>query len=335
MTTQPNPERVWALISGYQKTAALRAAVDLHVFTAIGEGASTAEAIAAKCNASQRGIRILCDYLTIETLLDKQEGNYRLTPTSAVFLDEKSPQYMGGMLNFLNSARVMEAAADLTQIVRRGSTTLGEGGLAVNDAAEWVAFAKHMTPMAAPQAQFIAEFVANQGKPSRVLDIAAGHGLYGIAFAKRLPEASVVAQDWPNVLAVAEENARAAGVADRYKLLPGSAFEVDFGKGFDVVLLTNFLHHLDEAACIAFLRKVRTALNDGGRLVTLEFVPNEDRISPPVAAAFSLTMLQNTPSGDAYSAAELKRMLDAAGFGSHQVAQVPQSAQSIVLSHAT
>jgi len=76
----------------------------------------------------------------------------------------------------------------------------------------------------------------------------------------------------------------------------------------------NFLHHFDMATCEALLRKVRAALADSGRALTLEFVPNEDRISPPEAAGFSMMMLGGTPSGDAYTFAELERMFSNAGF---------------------
>ena len=332
MLSEPDPEHIRSLITSFQKTAALRAAVDLGVFTAIGEGAFSVEAIAAKCQASPRGIRILCDYLTIEGLLSKENRCYQLSRDSAAFLDERSPHYMGGMLKFLNTPRLLEAAANLTETVRKGTTSTGEG-FSGDEADEWVAFARHMQPMAAGPAQFIAQLIVSRQPPKRVLDIAAGHGLYGIAVASLAPEAVIVAQDWPKVLAVAAENARSAGVADRHRLLPGSAFDVDFGAGFDLVLLTNFLHHFDEPTCVSFLCKVRAALDSGGRLVTLEFIPNEDRVTPPRSASFAMSMLLQTPAGDAYTESDLFRMLDAAGFTSHQVVEVPKSPQKVVVSY--
>ena len=196
MPTEPNPEHIRALMMGYQKTAALRAAVDLHVFTAIGSGATNVEAIATQCQASRRGIRILCDFLVIEGLLTKENQTYSLTPDSAAFLDERSPQYMGGMLQFLHAPRFWQAAIHLTETVRTGHTALGEG-IAGDEAEEWVAFARHMQPMAKGPSQFIGQLVVAEEKPKRVLDIAAGHGLYGIAIAARVPDAEVVAQDWP------------------------------------------------------------------------------------------------------------------------------------------
>ena len=84
----------------------------------------------------------------------------------------------------------------------------------------------------------------------RVLDIAAGHGLFGIEIAKANPKAEIVALDWENVLTVAKENAAAAGVSDRYQTIVGSAFDVD--RNYDLGLLTNFLHHFDTPTCEAY-----------------------------------------------------------------------------------
>src|SRR5262249_59485696 len=123
----------------------------------------------------------------------------------------------------------------------------------------------------------------------------------GIAVARHCPEAAVSALDWANVLGGASESARAAGVADRLTLLPGSAFEVDWGGPYDVVLLTNFLHHFDLPTCEQLARKAYAALAPGGRAITLEFIPDADRVSPPATAVFPLTMLAPTARGRAYT----------------------------------
>jgi ubiquinone/menaquinone biosynthesis C-methylase UbiE len=165
----------------------------------------------------------------------------------------------------------------------------------------------------------------------RVLDIAAGLGLFGIAVALANPNATVIAQDWENVLAVARENAEKSGVANRLRLLSGSAFEVDFGAGLDLVLMPNFLHHFDPATCVALLRKVHDALVPGGRVAIVEFVPDESRVTPAIPAAFSLKMLAHTPGGDAYTYAELDRMCRDAGFTATEVKPLPPMPQSLVL----
>lgn len=330
----PTPEFILNTLNAYQRTAALRAAIELDVFTGIGEGAVTAKALAERCQASERGTRILCDYLVVVGLLTKDGNRYGLTPDAALFLDRRSPACVASAVKFLNSPMLTDGFKDVAGAVRKGGTVMSPDGTVVPENPLWVEFARSMAPVAAPTAEDIAELIgAASGGKWRVLDIAAGHGLFGIAIARRNPEAEIVALDWANVLAVAQGNAQTAGVAGRFRTLPGSAFEVDCGSGYDLVLLTNILHHFDIPTCEAMLRKVRQALNAGGRAVALEFVPNEDRVSPPVPAAFSMMMLGTTPSGDAYTFSEYDQMFRNAGFSRSELHQLPRSPERVVISY--
>ena len=330
---QPNPALLFQTINAYQRTEALKAAIELEVFTAIGEGKTTPQAIAERSDAAERGIRILCDFLCIMGFLNKAGLEYSLTPDSAMFLDKKSPAYMGGATKFMLSPTLTAGFKDFAAAVRKGGVTASPEGTIAPDHPVWVDFARAMAPMMALPAELMARLVDPEANQKlKILDIAAGHGLYGIAFAKKNPNAEVVALDWTNVLEVAKENARNAGVADRYSTIAGSAFDVDYGEGYDLVLLTNFLHHFDPPTCETLLRKVYAALADGGRAVTLEFVPNEDRITPPEAASFSVMMLGSTPAGDAYTFSELERMMKAAGFSSSEIHPLPPSIQQAVIS---
>ena len=329
---QPTPALFFDTLNGYQRTQALKAGIDLELFTAIAEGKTSPKQIAERCGASERGTRILCDFLTIVGFLTKQDGQYGLTPDSAMFLDKRSPAYMGTVSEFILSSHIKDKFDHLTEAVKRGGAVSDEA-LEPNHPM-WVKFARAMQPMMALPAKLVAELAdPTKDRPLRVLDIAAGHGLYGIAFAQQNPQAQVTAVDWPKVLEVAKENAQAAGVGDRYHTNPGSAFDVDYGTGYDIVLLTNFLHHFDVATCEMLLRKVHSALAEGGRAVTLEFVPNEDRITPPQAAAFSMQMLGGTPSGDAYTFAELEQMFRNAGFTRSELHELPPTIERVIVSH--
>jgi 2-polyprenyl-3-methyl-5-hydroxy-6-metoxy-1,4-benzoquinol methylase len=310
---QPTPERFFNAMNAHQQTEALKTAVDLEVFTAIAEGNTTAATIAKRCQAAERGVRTLCDFLTIHGFLTKNGTQYGLAPDAALFLDRRSPAYIGGAMDFMLSPRSREAFSKLTDVVRHGGTVMGEGST-VAENPEWVTFARAMMPLMRMPAQMMAAELRRGGEARKVLDIAAGHGIYGISVAKENPEAQVYAADWKNVLEVAKANAQAMGVADRYNLIPGSAFETDFGSGYDLVLIPNFLHHFDVPTCTTFMKKVRAALKPGGRAAVLEFIPNADRVTPPTAAAFSMIMLVNTPSGDAYTFAEIESIGKNAGF---------------------
>jgi 2-polyprenyl-3-methyl-5-hydroxy-6-metoxy-1,4-benzoquinol methylase len=312
--TMPSPEAIFDTLFAYQQSAALKSALDLDLFTAVAEGANTAAAIATHCAASERGVRILCDYLTTLGLLEKTGNNYQLPPASAAFLSKRSPAYMGTMARFLLMPGVRSNFDDLTGAVRRGGVQ-SSGNTVSDENPIWVEFAQSMVPMMVPAAHAIADLIgASSAESMKVLDIAASHGVFGITIAQRNRRAEVVAVDWKPVLAVAEENARAANVADRFRTLAGDAFKVDFGTGFDVALVTNFLHHFDAPTCTNFLKKIHGSLKAGGRVVILEMVPNADRVTPVVAARFALTMLGGTLAGDAYTFDELRDQLQSAGF---------------------
>lgn len=328
----PSPELFFETINAYQRTAAMKAALELDVFTALGEDLRTAHELSMRCGTSERGMRILCDYLVILGFLGKSERNYHLTRDSALFLDRNSAAYMGGATEFMLSPMLTSGFDDLTAAIRKGGTIIPEGGTVAPENPVWVKFARAMAPMIAMPAGELARLIGEE-EQLKVLDIAAGHGLFGIAVARHNTNSKVVAVDWPNVLEVAKENARSAGVADRYDVIEGSAFDVDYGDGYDVVLLTNFLHHFDVETCETLLRKVQASLSDGGRALTLEFVPNEDRVSPSVAASFSMMMLGSTPSGDAYTFAEFDRMFKNAGFKSSELRELPGSPQKLIISH--
>jgi ubiquinone/menaquinone biosynthesis C-methylase UbiE len=334
-TPQPNPARIFDTLNAYQQTAALRAAIDLDIFTTVGEGYTSATALAEKCGASARGARILCDYLVIDGFLTKQEANYGLTPESALFLDRRSSAYLGCVSKFLGSPGLVDGFKDLAGAVRRGGTTMSQEGTVSDNNPIWVEFARSMPPLVAAAADDIARTLhADSDRPIRVLDMAAGHGLFGIAIAKLNPNAQVVAQDWENVLKVARDNAKKARVEDRFTTLPGSAFDADLGGDYDVILLTNFLHHFSPKKNETLLKKVRAALKPGGRAAALEFVPNEDRISPPLPAKFSMMMLGSTAEGDAYTYRELERMFLNADFSRCELHPVANSLQQLVIARA-
>ena len=330
--TQPSPELFFETINAYQRTAALKTAIELELFTAIGEGATTAADIARRVQAAERGVRILCDYLVVTGFLTKDGNRYGLTPDSAMFLDRRSRAYLGGTVGFLGAPAITSSFEHLTASVRKGGTAQSAEGSMAPDHPMWVDFARSMMPMMALPAELMAKLLgADTGDRWKVLDIAASHGVFGLTMARHNPNAEIVAVDWANVLEVAKENAKAAGAAERYRTLPGSAFDVDFGGGYDLVLLTNLLHHFDAPTCEQLLRKVHAALKPGGRAVVLEFVPNPDRVSPPIPASFALIMLAGTPAGDSYTFSEYQQMFRNAGFASSELHPLPPTLQHLVV----
>ena len=327
----PSPELFFDGVRAFHTTAALKAAVGLDLFTHIAAGAGTPEALAEATGAAPRGLRILCDFLTVAAFVDKRDGRYQLTPSSAAFLDRRSPAYLGAIIDFLASPDMLRLFLDDPAAFVRNGGAVGSGTVGPDDGI-WVKFARAMAPFMAPTARATAEILdAEDPRDLHVLDIAAGHGLYGLELALRRPGTRVTAVDWAGVLEVAAENYRAKGIADRLQRQPGSAFEVDLGTGYDLALLTAFLHHFDEATCVRLLEKVHAALRPGGRAAATEFVPDEGRVSPPMPASFSFIMLATTPAGDAYTEAELDRMFRQAGFAATHSRKLLPSALTLIV----
>jgi O-methyltransferase domain/Dimerisation domain len=322
-TASPNPLRIFEMLGAFRRTAAIKTAIELDLFTAIGEGAATASKLARSRSVSERGVRKLCDYLTVLGFLRKNGDAYSLSSDAAAFLDRRSPTYLGAPASeALAGQAVVAAYSTLTEAVRRGETNLTGGGTLAPEHPMWVAFAQAMAVPGMLLAGLLADCLAEPvDRPIRVLDIAGGHGLYGIEFAKRNPRVEVFAVDWPQVLAVAGRNAANAGVLHRFHPIPGDALSVDFGAEYCLALITNFLPDL--GATEGLLKRIRSSLVQGGRVALFELMLNDDGISPPAAVDLNLALLATTQSGETRTAAQLTEALTRAGFDRVEIRELP------------
>lgn len=305
---------VYDISLSYQKTAALNAAIKLDIFTNIGKRCLSAEQIADVTGGSLRGVRILCDFLCVIGLLKKNTNLYNLSVDAKRFLDRSSPHCLADVIDYLAAPEIVSLIMnDPTSYVIRG----GASGLTnlSPDNPVWVRFAQAMVPSASVTAKRTVAYIASKSMhPRKVLDIAAGHGLFGIEVANTISDASVMAIDWANVLEVAKKNAALAGLADRYKTTSDNAFEVDWGDNHDLILLPNILHHFDQNGCVRLLCKAKESLSIDGSVFVIDIMPNPDRVSPPEQAAFAYHMLATNSDGDAYTCAEYETMAGAAGL---------------------
>ena len=304
--TGPNPNWLLDEFRAFERSLALRSAIEMDLFTRIGEGANTIRALAVVTRASERGLQALCDDLTVQGHLSKRGSRYSLTLNSRLYLTTASPAYFGAAVKFFASDATVAAFCRLRQTVEQGA---GSADL------DWVEYARSMAPLARPVAQFAATALkVSSAGPIQVLDLAAGHGLFGLAIAAQNSSAEIFAVDSPQVLEIAIANARRAGVAKRYHPIPGDAFKTGFGGPYDLVLVANFAHHFDQAANIRLFRKARAALKPAGRIALIDWILNADRVSPSPDATFALTLLATSVRGAVYTFKEYSNMLRAAGF---------------------
>jgi len=328
MTGKISNNLVYDISLSYQKTAAMTAAIKLDLFTIIGDNCLTAGQISDAAGSSLRGIRILCDFLCVIGLLEKNGVVYRLSADARMFLDRKSPYCLADITDFLAAPETVSLVMNdpASYVLKGGATGLSNIS---PDNPVWLKFALAMVPFASVTAKRTAAYISNRGmQPRRVLDIAAGHGLFGIAVANVIETASITAIDFSNVLEIARRNADSAGLHDRYGTINGNVFEVEWDGKYDLILLPDILHHFDMNKCICLLNKSKESLSAGGAVFVIDIMPNSDRISSPEQAAFAFLMLATTPDGDAYSCDDYGTMAKQAGLtlaGSIQLLPTPHT----------
>lgn len=318
------PERIMQIAWGYGPPLILEAAVRHRVFDVLDKGPATVDQVSGQTGASVRGLRILMNALIgLELLTRDSQGRYALTPESARYLVRGKPDYRGGM-SLHTSTQLLPKWMQLTEIVRTGKPA-GAVNREETGAAFFQQFVEELFPLGYATAQKLADVlgVGDAKKPMRVLDLAAGSGVWGIAFAEKSPQVRVTAVDWPGVLPVTRRVAERRGVVDRFEFVGGDLLQADFGSGHDIAILGNILHSEGEARSRALLAKTFAALAPRGTAVVAEFLVNDDRTGPAAGLLFSVNMLVNTDDGDTFSFDEISRWLQEAGFRNSRTVEVP------------
>jgi len=318
------PERIMQFAWGYVPTLILEAAIRHRVFDVLDAGPKTLKETAAATGASERGLRAIMNALVGLNFLVKTDGQrYALTPESEAFLVSTKPAFHGGLLKHA-SGRMIPQFLHLNDVVDTGKPPVsvnqeGAGSVFFQD------FVVDIFPTSYPSAQVLGKHLAldKSVAPVRVLDLAAGSGVWGIALAQSSERVTVTAVDWVDVLPVTRKTVTRFGLTDRFAFVAGDLLTADFGRDHDVATLGGILHSEGEARSRILLRKVFEALAPGGTIAIAEFLVNEDRTGPVGSLLFAATMLVNTDNGDTYSFGEIRGWLMEAGFTDARLLEAP------------
>jgi hypothetical protein len=325
------PEKIQQLAWGYAPPLIIEAALHHGVFDLLDGGSKTVEEVATRSGASVRGLRAVMNALAGLQLLTKDAaGRFGLTADSAAFLVGGKPGFLGGLIRHTSTQLVPKWLA-LSKVVRTGKPAASvnrekAGAEFFHD------FVEDIFPMSYPSAQRLAEAleIAAAKKPVRVLDLAAGSGVWGIALAQKSPRVTVTAVDWPGVLDVTRKVAVRLGVAGQFSFVAGDLASADFGRGHNIATLGHILHSEGEQRGRALLKKTFDALAPGGTIAIAEFLVDDARTGPPVALIFAVNMLINTDEGDTWSFGEISGWLREAGFRDPRTVDAPGPAPLIL-----
>ena len=312
---QVTPERLMELSFAYAPPLIISAAAGNKVFDALENGAKTAEEVAKKTGASPRALRILMNALVGLDLLRKdRRRRYSLTPESAAFLISERPGSHAGFFGTI-APQLISRWLRLTDIVREGRPAV-----AVNLETEGTEFfsqlVENIIPMSYPAAQKLGDHlkIAKTKNEIRVLDLAAGSGIWGIALAQKSPRVRVSAVDWAGMIPTTKRITEKFGVHDRFNFVEGDLSQANFGTGYDVAILGHILHSEGEKRSRELLKKTFRALKPGGVIAIAEWLVNNERTEPTHALMFAVQMLVNSEKGDTFSFNEIKNWLEDAGF---------------------
>lgn len=317
------PERIMQFAWGYAPPLIIESAIRHKVFDALDAGPKTLEETAAATGGSQRGLKAIMNALVGFGLLAKNGSQYELTPESATFLVTTKPTFFGGMIAH-TSKQLIPHWLHLNEVVATGKpdTSVNQEG---DGSAFFQELVSNIFPMSYGPAKALAAHMnfGDSGAPVRLLDLAAGSGVWGIAVAQSSPRVQVTAVDWPGVLPITEKTVAKFGLSDRYSFVGGDLDSADFGTGHNLATLGHILHSEGVERSKKLLRKVYDALAPGGTIAIAEFLVNDDRTGPPMGLIFAVNMLVNTDHGDTFSFHEIAEWLREAGFKDARQLEAP------------
>jgi len=297
------------ILRGFQESRLLLTAIELDVFTAVGTGATALQA-ARRMKTDARATGMLLNALVAMGALEKSDGVYLNTAETRRYLVAGSPDNARPAL--MHTVNMWRAWNTLTESVRAGAAVLPPG--VDRQEEEWTeAFIAAMHRNAESAAEQLVRAVGAAGV-RRLLDIGGGSGAYAIAFARANPELRAEVLDLPRVVRIAQRHIDAARLTDRVTTRIGDLRTEEFGRGYDLILLSAICHMLGPEENQDLLRRCHRALATGGRLVIRDFILEPGKTAPKPAALFALNMLVATRSGSTYTEGEYRAWLAAAGF---------------------
>jgi len=312
------PDELNQKIRGFQASRVILSAVELDIFSAVGQGGSSVD-IAGKLSTDPRATEMILNALVSLGLLKKKEDIYHNTPVSSRYLVEGAPDDSRASLT--HTVQLWNRWSTLTECIKKGTSVTYKEMVDRGD--EWtVPFIAAMHKSATMRAPLVLRTVGLDGV-KKMLDVGGGSGAYSIAAARANESLHAEVFDLPTVIPITQGHIEEAGLSDRVTTRAGDMRKDDLGSGFDLVFISAICHMNSPQENIELLEKSFKALAKGGKVVIHDFVLNDDKTSPPTAALFALNMLVGTREGSSYSEEEYTDWLKKTGFQEIKTLRLP------------
>lgn len=324
-----NQETIMGMVRGFQPACVIIAAAELDLFTLLQRRPMSAASLAKRTNGDLRALVILLDVLTAMGFL-KRSGDrdpiYSVPTAAAAVLAEGGSGCMLGMVRHLGNC--LRRWSELAHVVQCGKPARRRASIR-GASEDLTAFIRAMHEISAPMAD---PLVGTLGKVNftHLLDLGGASGTWTIAFLKRNPSARATIMDQPDVIPLAKQRMRRAGLSKRVQFCAGDFMRGALPRGADLAWVSAIVHQNSRTQNRRLFAKVFKALVPGGRIMIRDIVMNPSRTSPEAGAFFAVNMLVNTPGGGTFTFAELADDLASAGFTHIRLLRRGQAMDSIV-----
>ncbi|WP_447598763.1 methyltransferase [Nitrospira sp. Nam80] len=302
-------ERFREAITAYRLPRVIVSALELDLFTAVGTESWSIADLAKALRASERGLDILCRNLAACGLLTKRGQLYRNSTFAVIELNRAHPRCRAAYIDLLK-----DQWSDWSRLTDQVRT-----GLPVDhEKPEECDYRRRFTWAMHHRSVDVAARVAAQvslRKVKSLLDLGGGPGTYALAFLKKNPTLSATVCDRPAALDVAREVAAIEKAGTRLSYLAVDFMNEQVPGRYDVIWFSNVLHIYSAAENQALFKRLRQALNPGGRLIIQDaFLHDKEGLYPAEATLFAVTMLLFTEQGNTYTIHETSSWLRQAGY---------------------
>ena len=313
-------------LAGAISYQALSTAVGLGVFDALAARPMTAAELARTLEAQPRGVEALLAALAATGYVEARDGYYANSTMTHKWIVEDGAFNGRSMLRFWDAAlkTLWPNAAD---VIRTGERPVNVYEWVESDPALNFSFQQSLVAPALLSGTDIARKLALPPSATCLLDVGGGHGVFSIMMCKTYPNLRATVIDSPVALEVAAGHIDRHGMADRVSLLPGDMWQLDWGEGYDVVLLFNLLHHFDTVTNKNLLHRAHAALNPGGVVAILDQIAGKVQGSATNAVISLVALMYYVyADGRVFEHDELSEMLAGSGFADvryHRFAKLP------------
>jgi SAM-dependent methyltransferase len=312
----------------------LMAGYRLGVFEALDEGPHDLAALSARLGASPAALEPFLDLLGRLGYVSVRGGHYANTRAATRWLTQRSPESLSGIAGFLEDH--IRRWDHLEETIRAGRPPFTAYDDYARHPDRWQPFHDGMRAIASFSVDEVARKARLPGGPLRLIDVGGSHGLYTIALCRRYPGLSAVIYDWPEGVAAARKEIARAGLAARIGTQTGDFLTDDLGRGYDVALLGNIIHGQKPPAIVDLLRRLRAALNEGGRLLIVDQVRMRQpftRFAGYTAQMIGLFLL-NELGGGIYPYTQVRAWLHETGYRDVRVRRLLRAPGNVLIQAA-